>query len=155
MSVAGYVVNNGAATALTAATAKTIVNVIPSANRIATIVEFGVSFDGVTASAVPVLVELVSSSQGTSGTSTAGTINQIRGRLNTVGATAGVNYTAEPTTLTVIKQWLVTPYGGNLVIQFPLGREPEADATTNKGIAIRLTAPAAVNARGYIEFEQA
>ena len=61
------------------------------------------------------------------------------------------NYTAEPTTLTVIKQWLVTPYGGNLVIQFRLGREPEADATTNKGIAIRLTAPAAVNARGYIE----
>ena len=94
MSVAGYVVNNASATALTAATAKTIVNVIPSANRIATIVEFGVSFDGVTASAVPVLVELVSSSQGTSGTSTAGTINQIRGRLNTVGATAGVNYTA-------------------------------------------------------------
>jgi hypothetical protein len=155
MSVAGYVVNNTSATALTAATAKTIINIIPSTGRTATIVEFGVSFDGVTASAVPVLVELCSSTQATSGTSTAGTLTQLRGRTTTVGATAGINYSAEPTVLTAIKQWLVTPYGGNLVIQFPLGREPEADATTNKGIAIRVTAPAAVNVRAYAEFEQA
>ena len=93
--------------------------------------------------------------QATSGTSTAGTLTQLRGRTTTVGATAGINYSAEPTVLTAIKQWLVTPYGGNLVIQFPLGREPEADATTNKGIAIRVTAPAAVNVRAYAEFEQA
>ena len=155
MSVAGYVVNNTSATALTAATAKTIINIIPSTGRTATIVEFGVSFDGVTASAVPVLVELCSSTQATSGTSTAGTLTQLRGRTTTVGATAGINYSAEPTVLTAIKQWLVTPYGGNLVIQFPLGREPEADATTNKGIAIRVTAPAAVNVRAYAEVEQA
>lgn len=156
MSVAGYTVSSGtAATALSAATAKTIVNIIPATGRTATIVEVGVSFDGVTASAVPVLVELCSSSQATAGTSTAGTLVQLRGRATTVGVTAGINYSAEPTALTVLKQWLVTPYGGNLVVQFPLGREPEADATTNKGIALRLTAPAAVNARAYVEFEQA
>jgi hypothetical protein len=72
-----------------------------------------------------------------------------------VGATAGVNYTVEPTVLTATRQWLVTPNAGLYTIQFPLGREPEADATTIKGLAVRVTAPAVVNVRGYVEFEQA
>jgi len=156
MAAAGYVVSSGtSAIALAAATAKTIVNVIPSAGRTATVTELSVSFDGVTASAVPVLVELCQSTQATAGTSTAGTLTQVRGRATTVGATAGVNYTVEPTVLTATRQWLVTPNGGLWTIQFPLGREPEADATTVKGLALRVTAPAIVNVRGYVEFEQA
>ena len=154
MSAAGYTVSSGAATALSAATARTIINVIPATGRLLSLVEFAVSFDGVTASAVPVLIELCVSTQATTGTSTAGTLTQLRGRPTTVGATAGINYTAEPTVLTTVKQWLVTPYGGTLVVQAPFGREPEADNTVNKGVALRLTAPAAVNARAYIEFEQ-
>lgn len=154
---AGYVVKTGAsATALSAATAKTLVDIISGANDSPLITELSVGFDGVTASAVPVLVELGYSTQATAGTPGASpTPTLIRGR-GAAGSTAGVDYSAEPTALTPFKHWLVTPNGGLLVIQFPLGREPQPDLSggTNKGIFLRCTAPATVNCRGYMEFEE-
>ena len=154
----GYTINTAGATALAAATAKTLLNVIAGANDSPYIVEFGVSFDGVTASAVPVAVELVMSTQATAGTTTAQTPQQIRGWPTQTGnCTAAVNYTIEPTVLTVIKTWLVTPNGGVLVVQFPLGREPQgvvAASTIGKGLGIRCTAPAIVNVRAYLEYEE-
>lgn len=152
----GYAVTSGtSAVALAAATAKTIVNLIAGSAVGIHVVEFGISFDGVTASAVPVLVELCQSTQATAGTSTGGTVNQLRGRVQSSGITAGVAYSAEATVLTPVKQWLVTPNGGLLVIQSPLGREGETDLSggTIKGIALRCTAPAIVNTRAYMEFE--
>lgn len=149
---AGYVAETTADVALTAATAKTILNVINAANGLIRIVEMGVSFDGVSSTAEPVTVELCSSTQATAGTSTAHTIVQTRGPTRTVQATAARNYTAEPTALTTIRRWLVHPQSG-IVIQFPLGREPE-QVTTADGLCIRCTAPATVNAQAYIEFEE-
>lgn len=149
---AGYVAETTADVALSAATAKTILNVINAANGLIRIVELGVSFDGVSSTAEPVTVELCSSTQATAGTSTSHTIVQTRGPTRTVQATAARNYTAEPTTLTVIRRWLVHPQSG-IVIQFPLGREPE-QVTTADGLCIRCTAPATVNAQAYIEFEE-
>ena len=40
-----------------------------------------------------------------------------------------------------------------MVIQFPLGREPEQTVTAD-ALCIRCTAPATVNAAGYLEFEE-
>lgn len=151
---AGYTIDTqGGDVALTAATAKTVLNVINAANSLIKIVEFSVSFDGVTATAEPVLVELCSSTQATAGTSSSATIKQIRGATRTVQATGAYNYTAEPTVLTATKRWLVPAFMGLLVVQFPLGREPE-QVTTADGLCIRCTAPAAVNVQGYIEFEE-
>jgi len=51
----------------------------------------------------------------------------------------------------------VTPNGGLLVIQFPLGREQVgtiAGASAGKGQLLRCNAPANVNVRGYLEFEE-
>lgn len=114
-------------------------------------------FDGVTASAVPVTVELCSSTQGAAGTSTAFTPLQCRGWPPAAAvSTAGVNYTAEPTTLVVVKHWYVSPTSGMLV-QMPLGREVAGlitAATGGKGWALRLTAPAAVNYKCYYEIEE-
>lgn len=154
----GYTVTTGtSATALSAATAKTLINLIAGANQQAIITEFSVSFDGVTASAVPVLVELCQSTQATAGTpGSSPTPAVIRG-LGTASATPGINYSAEPTVLTVIKQWLVTPNGGLLVVQSPLGRETITNlsgSSTVKAVALRCTAPAAVNVRAYMEFEE-
>lgn len=144
--------------ALSAATAKSIMSVIAGAADAATLVEFSVSFDGVTASAVPVLVELCQSTQATAGTTTAFTPLQIRGWPGGAATcTAGVNYSAEPTVLTVVKQWWLTPNGGVLVIQQPLGREPQtivAASTIGKALIVRCTAPATVNVRGYLEYEE-
>ena len=156
---AGFVVKSSStAFALAANTAATIVNCI-SGTRALIVTEFGVSFDGVTASAVPVLVELCSSTQAGAGTPGASpTPLPIR---PTDGAaaifTAGTDYTAEPTTVVPLKHWLLTPAGGVLVIQFPLGREISGSVTASaagKGLLLRLKAPAVVNARAYMEVEE-
>jgi hypothetical protein len=118
------------------------------------ITEIGISFDGVTASAVPVLVELVSGTGGTAGTSTAQTPKQLRGWPAQVSISSGTQtYTVEPGTQLVNRKWLVSPN----VIQFPLGREPSGivtAATDAKTWSIRATAPSIVNAHAYIEFEE-
>lgn len=150
---AGYSLTSGAsAVALSAATAKTILGVVAASNVTAKLTELGVSFDGVSATAVPVLVELCDSSGGAAGTPGATpTPKQIRGLARAAQSTGGNAYSAEPTTLTVIKQWLVHAQTG-MVLQFPLGREPEHVGAG--GLFVRCTAPAAVNVRAYLEFEE-
>lgn len=149
---AGYTVETSGDVALTAATAKTVMSIINAANSLIRLCELSVSFDGTSGSAEPITVELCSSTQATAGTSTSHTIAQVRGPTRTVQATAARNYTAEPTVLTVLKRWLVHPQAG-LVVQFPLGREPE-QATTADALCVRCTAPAGVNCQGYMEFEE-
>lgn len=152
---ARYQVDTNGDIALVAATAKTIMNVINAANSLIRLIEFSVSFDGVTASAEPVEVELGLSTQAGAGSgSTSHTILQTGGPLRTVQATAQRDYaTTEPTVITILKRWRVRADGGLLVVQFPLGREPEQTATAD-GLLLRLTAAAAVNVYGYMEFEE-
>ena len=150
----------GGASALAAATAKTIVLILAAAANQPAITEIGVSFDGVTASAVPVLVELVSGTAGAAGTPRAALAagKQLRGWPAQASATTcGDTYTGEPTTQLVNRKWNVSPNGGLLVVQFPLGREPTGivtAATDAKTWSIRATAPAIVNVHAYLEFEE-
>lgn len=137
--------------------AKTVLMAIAPANSGLVIVEFGISFDGVTASAVPALVDIVSSTQAGTGTSgETPTITQVRGRV-TGGEppTGGSKYSAEPTVLVRHKAWYVSPNGGILVIQFPLGREPETDDSGGaiKAYGIRVNVSANVNVMAYMETE--
>lgn len=152
MAKAGYSTATGAAVALVAATAKTVLNVIAPAQFGVDLKKFRVAFDGVTASAVPVLVELMASTQATAGTSTAGTVNQIYGRAITAGFTSAYNYTAEPTVLSLIDSFLLDPNKGVVLYDFPLGDTPDNDVS--RGICIRCTAPAAVNVRASMVFER-
>lgn len=158
-----YVVNTGAsAIALTAATAKTVIYINAGSNVDACLSELCVGFDGVTASNVPALVELVygtKASNSTPGTgSTSFTPLQARGwAVKTAAAAAANTCTSEPTVLVSHRQWLVTPNGGLLVIQFPLGKEPTAHniaSTSGLQIGLRVTAPATVNCRGYTEHDE-
>ena len=150
---ARYTVESNGDVALVAATPKSIISFINGANALHKIIELSVSFDGVDATKEPVTVELCSSTQASAGTSTGHTIAQIGGPTRTVEGTAQRNYTAEPTVLTVLKRWLVRPDGGLLVIQFPLGREPEQIVTADAHI-IRCDAPFAVNVQAYMEIEE-
>lgn len=148
----------GGAIALAAATAKTVLMIIAATANQPAWVEAQVSFDGVTATAVPVLCEWVSSTQAGAGTTTAFTPKQIRGwPAQGSQTTAAYNYTAEPTVLEVFKKRFLTPNGGLLVIQQPMGREPTGVVTAStqfKGMGIRLTAPAIVNCHVDAEFEE-
>ncbi len=136
--------------------AKTVLNVIAGANQPVTIVEWGVSFDGVTASAVPATVELCQSTQATAGTSAASApaLVQVGGRSITAQPTSGHNYTVEPTVLTVVEQLYVAQFMGVYVKQYPLGLEPDSDLSggTVKALAIRVNVTAAVNVLAYIRF---
>lgn len=154
MSV-GYEIDTEGVVALVAATAKTVLAVVAAANAPVRMVEASVSFDGVDATKVPVLVEFVQITMATAGTSSAATVKQIRGATRTTQATGARAFTAEPTVVTALKPRLLTPNGGLIIVQFPLGREPESViSASTEAIGLRLTAPFAVNVRADIEFEE-
>lgn len=147
-----YTAPTGGAVALSAATAKTILGWKAHANSGLLLVGYEVAFDGVSASAVPVLVEIcyctwATNSPGTSSTSI--TPTQKLGRVLAVGATAAKNWSVEPTALTVIDEKLLTPNGGLVIYDHPLGTEP--DCALAEGFAIRCNAPATVNVRATLK----
>lgn len=150
MAKAGYTAEVGAPVALVAATAKTVLSVIAPAQFGVDLVKYRIGFDGVTASAIPVVVEVVSFT--TDGTGTSGTIAQVYGRSITAGFTTKYNYTVEPTTATLIDRFTITPNGGTLIYDFPLGTSP--DTAVSNLIALRCTAPAAVNVNGTMWVER-
>src|SRR3954454_11026094 len=136
--------------------AKTVLNVIAGANQPVSIFGWGVSFDGVTGSAVPATVELCQSTPATAGTGAASppAIVQVGGKTITAQATSAHNFTAEPTVLTPIEQFYVSQYNGLFVNQYPLGLEPDTDLSggTVKALAIRVNVTAAVNVLVYVRF---
>lgn len=155
MAAVGYSIQTEGAVALAAATAKTIIGAKAHANSGLQLKSFEVAFDGVTASAVPVLVEVMYSTwatqpPGTASTST--TVRQAYGRALTAGFTSGKTWTTEPTALTNIKEFLLTPNAGLVAYQWPLGQEP--DCALAEGFVIRCNAPAAVNVRATMSFER-
>lgn len=155
MSKAGYSVSTTAAVALVAATAKSILGVSAPAQFGVDLKKYRVSFDGVTASAIPVLVELCYSTFATNAPGTASTTRtpaQVYGRAITTGFTAASNWTSEPTVLTVLDQWTLTPNGGLVIYDIPLGDTP--DSAVSQGFVIRCTAPAAVNVTADLWFER-
>lgn len=158
MPKAGYTVRTSSAVALSAATAKTALMILTTANFGGELKKFRVGFDGVTASAVPVLVEVVrstnatNSTPGTANTNESANISQAYGRAVTAGFTAFSASTTEPTVLTVLESFLLTPAGGLLVYDYALGSEYECDVSA--GLGLRLTAPATVNARASMTFER-
>jgi hypothetical protein len=151
MAKAGYGIRTSSAVALSAATAKTALMVITPSSFGGELKKFRIGFDGVTASAVPVLWEIVrstnasNSTPGTANTSESSNIVQLYGRSITTGFTGFSASTSEPTVLTVLEANLLTPVGGLLVYDFVLAEGYECDVSA--GLGIRLTAPATVNAR--------
>jgi hypothetical protein len=154
----GYSCNTEAAVALAAATAKTVLGVKGNAAFGVDLLGLSISFDGVTASAVGVLVEIcyatwATNAPGTNSTSV--TVDTSYGRAVASGVTAARAWTAEPTVLTPLKELLVSPNGtanGPFVYDFPRDRTP--DSAVAEGFAIRCTAPAIVNVRATLEFER-
>ncbi|MFI6909667.1 hypothetical protein ACIBKY_50990 [Nonomuraea sp. NPDC050394] len=101
---------------------------------------------GVSASAVPGDIELcqatfAANAPGTA--STAVTPQQVYGRPIPPGFTAAHTWTAEPTVLSIIDPYPITPNGGLLVYDLPLGDSPDCAPST--GFVLRAKFPAAVS----------
>src|SRR6266550_3944275 len=99
--MAGFSVVLGSGVALTPGAPKTVIMFTAGANAECDFVEFGLGFDGTNAANTPVLVELVGCTLATQGTRTIATPQQTYG-VGTNIFSGFVNYTVEPTTLTVL-----------------------------------------------------
>lgn len=134
-----------------AAAVHTGLMVIAPAGHGLKLVTFKISGDGVTASAVPLVAEIVQSTQAGAGTpGTTPTAVQAYGRSTGGSApTAGAAYTAEPTVLTALDPYFLTPNGPTWWEPASLGDEYECDSSggTIKALGIRVTPSAAVNLR--------
>jgi len=156
---AGYTVSTSAAVSLVAATAKTILFVTAPAQFGVDLRGFTVSFDGITNTDKPVLVELctntaaTNSTPGTNNTNENSNLIQVYGRAIVAGFVAGSACTSEPTVLVQVKQWLETPNGGTVI--WDEDSFGTMDNDVSKGFAIRCTAPTStVNARATVRFER-
>lgn len=141
---------NTAAVALVAATEKTTIQLNFPTNQRGKILRVGVFFDGASTTAVPVLVKLIITT--TVGTNTALTLNKlVSSDSETIQTTAGENASAEGTNSTLLDQWFVHPQQG---IDFTYAMGQEKIVVGGGRIAIKCTAPANVNVRTKMDFEE-
>ena len=136
--------------ALSAATAKTVVQIAAPANHRLKVLRVGFFFDGTSTTAEPVQVTL--SRQSSSGTMSALTPVPLDDSLSeTLQTLAQFNASAEPTTGATIDSCECHPQQGFEVI-YPLGQEPIVGGGDKVGLV--CTAPASVNVRGKLVFEE-
>src|SRR5215218_6681895 len=110
MAKSGYGTSTEGAVALVGGTAKSILGVRAGTAFGIDLKYYSVSFDGVTTSAVPVLIEICYATFATNapGTaSTATTIDNRYGRAVASGCTAAKSWTTEPTVLTGLGEILL------------------------------------------------
>ncbi len=138
--------------ALAAATAETLIALIGATTTKAKIVEWGVAFDGVSATAAPVVVRIVRATAD--GTGTGATEKPWDPDSPTAACAVKHSYSAEPTKESqALVELEVHPQGG-VIVQYPLGREIVLDNATTSILCIEVTAPAVVNANAYIVWEE-
>lgn len=155
MAMVTYAAASAAAAALSAATAKTVIGVQGASDFGIDLRKIRFGFDGVTNTNAAVAVELCTATFATNPPGTSSTaITPLRvsgGGLAATGFLAASNWTTEPTVLAVIDAFLVTPFGGTFTLDYVPGIDGP-DSPLAQGLAIRLTAPNAVNVRPTIWF---
>lgn len=136
--------------ALTAATARTVIQLVAATNHRVKLLGWGVFFDGVSTTAEPVQVRLLR--QTTAGTMSSLTPVKMDDSLaESLLTTAQHTATAEPTAGDVLDVLEVHPQQG-YEIMYPLGQEPIIGGSDRLGI--ECTAPAGVNVRAKMRFEE-
>lgn len=135
--------------ALSAATAKTVLQITAAANHRVKIKGWGVYFDGTSTTAEPVQVRLLR--QTTAGTMSSLTPVTRGTESETIQTAASHTATAEPMAGNVLDICEVHPQQGYEVI-FPLGDEIQIPGGGRVGI--ECTAPAGVNVRAKLIFEE-
>jgi hypothetical protein len=155
---AGYSVMTGAEVALTAATTKSVLGVKAHANSGLDLLSFAIHAlaSGTSAPGFePILVELCYSTWATQSPGTASTsVTPVQeyGRVMAAGFTAARTWTTEPTTLTVIDEFMVHPQTGWQVWR-PFGVTP--DCALAEGFALRCNSDNALSIRAMMKVERA
>lgn len=135
----GSSATNSTAVSVSAATVKTVVAVLGTSADTICLKKVRISFNSVTATDAPALVEVGIITAA--GTSTAFTPVQIVGSTLASSAAAGYNHTVEPTYNRIFESTYVPVNNGLYEWSYSLGEEPQCDPS--QGLAIRVTAPQA------------
>lgn len=143
--MATYAVQTNGPVSLSAATDTTLIQIHANTGT-AVVIGFGVSFNGVTAAAVPVKVDLLR--QTTAGTGTTTTPLKLDTTDGASGKVATRIYTVEPTASDIIRSWYVTPIGGLLTVSF--STDEEIYLANTERLGLRVNAPATVSCLGHI-----
>lgn len=146
-----YTVNSGAVS-LTAATLKSILQIATPSTTRAKLVSFSISFNSVTSSDAPAVVDLLrQTTAGTGGTSA--TVAPLDPDAPAAQSTGLYNISsAEPTAGNVLWSGYVTPVGGLFVLNFAEGEEPILDISSR--IGLRVNSPSAVSAIATLTFAE-
>ena len=140
-----YVARSGASAtasvsvATVAATAKTIISVFGTAGTSIALKGFVVSFNSVTATDAPTWFEIGITTA--LGTGTSFTPVQMTGHTLASACSAAYNLSAEPTYNRIFRAHYVPVNNGVYEFYYPLGDEPQADAS--QGFGLRITSPQA------------
>ena len=135
--------------ALSAATAKTVLQITAPSNQRLRVRRYSVAFDGVSATAEPVQVRVLR--QTSTGTMTSLTPVKLSAGSESVNTTAAHTATAEPTASDVLDAFECHPQSGFDVV-LPMDMPLEVPGGTRLGIEV--TAPATVNVRAKFWFEE-
>ena len=136
--------------------AKTVLKLITPTTFNIKVHEIGVSMDGVTATAVPATFEWGTSDETTAGTQVGTAVTtQIKGRAQAHGLTVGQNFSAEGTTYTIHNGIFVPQFMGVLVLQHPLGLEPESPGDAADSFLLRINVSANVNVLAWVNCSRA
>lgn len=129
---------------------ETLLQVAAPSGRGVSLIRWGVSFNGVSASEAPVRVELMRmSSAGVSTTLTPRKIDPLKPPATASGLSA---FTQEPTVEDLLEVHQVTPFSGLLVMQY--APDERIQIPSGGRLGIRLLAAGAVNATGFMVFDE-
>jgi hypothetical protein len=137
------------AVALTAATEKTVVQLVAATNSLVAVTGADVTFDSTSNSAVPVVVKLIKTS--TAGTGTGRNPLKTKDTSTTLTSTGTENHTVEGANANIMRIFHVHPQAG-VIYSIPMRDEIELASTER--LALKVTAPAGVNALGTIHGEE-
>lgn len=146
----GTSATNSTAVATVAATAKTIVGVLGTAGTSIALKRVRISFNSVTATDAPALVEVGITTAA--GTASSFTPAQHSGHSLASACAAGYNYTVEPTYNRILDSTYVPVNNGVMEWWYPLGEEMQCDAS--QGLAIRVTSPQAQSVYASLLYEE-
>lgn len=152
-----YAVRSGSsATASTpvatvAATAKSVLVVLGAATDTISLKRWRISFNSVTATDAPALVEVgIITAIGTVGT--AFTPVQMTGSTLASSASAGYNNSGEPTYNRIFESLYVPVQQGIYEYSYVLGEEPQCDPS--QGFGIRVTSPQAQSVYALLQYAE-
>lgn len=139
---------NTVAVALVAATEKSALQLI-AGTAIVAVTGVDITFDGISNTAVPIIVKLITTS--TAGTLTARNPIKTTDRATALLVTGGENASAEGTNGNIMKIFHVHPQGG---VYYPFSAKCEIEIPNGGRLALKLTAPANVNCLATLHGEE-